>query len=75
LKRQAEPAAGDRFRGRFEVGPLLEQKGGNTRDDAGVVTTNDSGGGKLPHFWSRQTVQVFRAGTQLFCTLVVGITR
>jgi hypothetical protein len=75
LKRHAELAARDLFLERLDVGPLLEQKGGDARDDAGLVTTDDSDGGQMPHFWSRRTVQVFHAGTQLFFTMVVGITR
>jgi hypothetical protein len=54
---------------------LFEKEGGSARDDAGLVTPDDSDGGKLSHYWPRQTLQVFRAQPQLFFTAVVGITR
>ena len=75
LQRHAELAAGDLLLERLDVGLLFEQKGGDARDDAGLVTPDDSDGGKLPHFWSRQTLWVFWAKTQLFFTVIVDITK
>ena len=75
LERHAELAAGDLFFERLDVGFLFEKEGGDARDDAGLVTPDDSDGGKLPHFWSRQTLPDFRAQPQLFFTAVVSINK
>jgi hypothetical protein len=55
LKRHAELAAGDLFFERLDVGVLLEQKGGDARNDAGLVPSDDGEGGKLFHVGARNS--------------------
>jgi hypothetical protein len=49
LKRHAELAAGDLFFERLDVGVLLEEKGGDPRNHAGLVTSDDGDNGELFH--------------------------
>jgi len=49
LEGHAELAAGDLFLQRLDIGVLLEQKGGDARNDAGFVPANNSEGGELSH--------------------------